>query len=75
MQMMRQAQAVLAFLLCVAVGLIIGPLPATHAQLEELATNAKPSVVVVIVSRATGKSGHGSGFIFHPSGSTPPASS
>jgi len=68
MRMMRQVQAVLAVLLCVAVGLIIGPLPSTHAQLEELVTTAKPAVVVVIVTRATGKSGHGSGFIFHSSG-------
>lgn len=49
-------------------GLVVGPVPATHAQLEELIANAKPAVVVVIASGATGKSGHGSGFIFHPSG-------
>ncbi|MDQ7840510.1 MAG: trypsin-like peptidase domain-containing protein [bacterium] len=68
MQMMRRVQVAVAVLLCVAVGLVIGPVPATHAQLEELITNAKPAVVVVIASRAPGKSGHGSGFIFHPSG-------
>ncbi len=64
----RQLPAVLIALLVVIYGLIVGPIPDTHAQLEDLVAAARPAVVVVLAAKATGKAGHGSGFIFHPSG-------
>lgn len=59
-----------AFFLGTAVllSVIVGPLPRAAAQLEDLVAAAKPSVVVILTKKQSGQTGHGSGFLFHPSG-------
>jgi hypothetical protein len=64
----RRFLPLVACLLGVAAGVLAGPLSATHAQIEDLVSAAKPAVVVILVKHVSGKGGHGSGFIFHPSG-------
>ncbi|MBI3975808.1 MAG: trypsin-like peptidase domain-containing protein [Armatimonadetes bacterium] len=67
---MRKPRPALAVaLVCgLTLTLLLAPAPPGHAQLEDLIARIKPAVVVVSTKHVLGGGGHGSGFIFDPSG-------
>lgn len=68
MKWMRLSAAGLAILLALTGAFVLAPTPSTYAQLEDVIARVKPAVVVVRVKDVLGGGGHGSGFIYDPSG-------
>jgi len=65
---LRLPAAALGAILAVTLSVLLAPPPASYAQYEDLIARVKPAVVVVNVKNVLGGSGHGSGFIYDPSG-------
>jgi len=54
--------------LALSMSLLLSPAPQAQAQYEDLIARVKPAVVLVQVKHVLGGEGHGSGFLYDPSG-------
>lgn len=68
MRQLRLPAVTLGIVLAVTLSVLLLPPSATHAQFEDLIARVKPAVVLVSVKSVLGGGGHGSGFIYDPSG-------